>query len=161
MCNTACTLVLLLSSCGSSPIEDLVVDQVDLVEINHYHDELGRPVFDQIIFYDWSPRESRYQVRAFRMLKSSQQIPRRNWVDGGYDTIWHDGQTNDLLRRVHARQMRETWTQYDPELVEREYLAKDRRRDLTKLPVNGPSQLARTRPAAAPQVATRPDTTRR
>jgi hypothetical protein len=26
--------------------------------------------------------------------------------------------------------MRETWTQYDPELVEREYLPKERRREL-------------------------------
>jgi hypothetical protein len=37
------------------------------------------------------------------------------------------------LRQIYAKQFRETWTQYDPELTEREFLPKDKRRDLRKL----------------------------
>lgn len=109
------------------PSEDVARDEVDLVEVNHYYDDHARHVFDQIIFYDWSDAECRFQVRAWRLLKSPSQLPQRNWAGGGYDVIWHDGQ---LMRRVHARAMRETWTQYDPEMRERSHLPKDQRRRL-------------------------------
>jgi len=57
--------------------------------------------------------------------------------------MWHDG---EQLRNVHSRSIRETWTQYDPELVEREYLPKERRKELRALKVSR-SQFKR-RPAA-------------
>src|SRR4051812_580406 len=126
----ATMVVTLWAACGLNPSEDVVVDEVDLIEINHFHDEQGRPVFDQIIYYDWSSADSRYQVRAWRMLKTTAQIPRRNWRDGGYVAIWHDTQSGDVLRKVKAQSFRESFTQYDPELVEREFLAKEKRRDL-------------------------------
>ncbi len=44
--------------------------------------------------------------------------------------MWQDG---EIVRRVQADSVRETWTQYDPELLERGYLAKDRREELTKM----------------------------
>ena len=52
-----------------NPLEDLARDRVDLIEVNHFYDEQGRLVFDQIIFYDWSPMQCRYQVRDWRLLK--------------------------------------------------------------------------------------------
>lgn len=48
----------------------------------------------------------------------------------GYSATWHDG---ELLRVIEAASFRETWTQYDPELVERDYLPKERRRELVKV----------------------------
>lgn len=45
------------------PVEP-VEDCCDLVELNHFYDEAGRLVFDQIIFWEWSPAESRFHVRA-------------------------------------------------------------------------------------------------
>ena len=145
---TTATLALLLASVGSNPIEDVASDQVDLIEINHFHNEQGQHVFDQIIFYDWSPEHSRYQVRAFRMLKSPAQLPRRNWQQGGFDTVWHDSQNGDVLRKVHSQSARESWTQHDPELVEREFLAKEKRRDLRKVTTgNTTATLARQRAA--------------
>jgi hypothetical protein len=107
---------------------------VDLIEINHFYDDHGRLVFDQIIYYDWSPAESRYHVRAWRLLKQKAQIPHRNWEHGDYVAVWHDG---DLLRKVRAQSIRESWTQYDPELAEREFLPKEKRRELRKLTVQG------------------------
>jgi hypothetical protein len=113
------------------PQPDVATDEVDLIEINHFHDDQGRLVFDQVIFYDWSPVHSRYLVRAWRLLKTPAQVPRRDYGQQEFVTIWHDG---DVLRKVQAKVLRETWTQHDPELMAREYLPKERRRELQ--PVN-------------------------
>lgn len=113
---------------GICPREDIAVETVDLIEVNHFHDDQGRLVFDQCIFYDWSPLDGRYMVRAWRLVKHNSQLPRRDFANDGYVAIWQDA---DVVRKVRAESMRETWTQHDPELVEREYLPKERRRDLT------------------------------
>ena len=124
------TLAIVIATVGLQPVEDVVNDQVDLIEVNHFYDDQGRLVFDQVIFYDWSSIENRYQVRAWRLLKHNAQIPRRNWRSGEFESIWHDG---DVLRRVRTKVIRETWTQFDPEILEREYLPKEHRRELRKL----------------------------
>jgi hypothetical protein len=112
-----------------TPLEDVASDQVDLVEVNHFFDERGKQVFDQVIFYDWCPAMSRYQVCAWRLLKSQGQYPVKNWERGDWTCVWHEG---DVLHEVRSASFRETWTQYDPELVERDYLPKDKRRGLFK-----------------------------
>jgi hypothetical protein len=62
------------------PVTDAVLrDSVDLTEVNHFYDEHGRLVFDQIIFYDWSASDSRYNVRAWRLIKHPSQLPQRDW----------------------------------------------------------------------------------
>lgn len=121
------SLALLLGVIALQPSKEIASDQVDLVEVNHFHDEQGRLVFDQVIYYDWSPVQSRYLVRAWRLLKTPAQLPQQEPNQRGFVAIWHDG---DVLRRVHARVMRETWTQHDPELMAREYLPKEMRREL-------------------------------
>lgn len=131
-------LVLLLAAVGSSPIEDIPCDRVDLIEVNHFHDDQGRLVFDQVIFYEWSPTQGRHQVQAWRLLKSAAQKPRADFQTGEFVATWQDGET---LREVRASSARESWTQFDPELVEREFLAKEKRKDLAKirLPVKRPT----------------------
>jgi hypothetical protein len=124
---TTSALVFLLASLGHIGAELVVVDEVDLIEVNHFYDEQGRHVFDQTIFYDWCPVQCRYNVRAWRLLKNPSQRPHRDWQGGGYVAFWHDG---SLLRRVRGRAFRESWTQYDPELVERDFLPKEQRQDL-------------------------------
>lgn len=128
---TLSTLVV-AAAISLSPSSPAASDSVDLIEVNHFYDEHGRLVFDQVIFYDWCTSENRYQVRAWRLLKKPSQIPHRNLNTGEYLTTWHDG---DVLRRVRASSFRESWTQYDPELREREYLPKDRRGELYKMRV--------------------------
>lgn len=124
------TLLLALSAIvASTPRDEATVERVDLVELNHCFDEFGRPAIDQLIFYDWCTTQCRFQVRAWRMLKTPAQLPRPD-VAGGYMIRWQDGM---VLRQIYAKQFRETWTQYDPELTEREFLPKDKRRDLRKL----------------------------
>ncbi len=123
-------LTMCLATSGLPPDTNLLVNQVDLIEINHCYDENGQLVFDQLLFYDWSPEKGHYDVRDWRLLKSSVQVPRRNQETGGYVTVWRDG---NAMRKVHSKTIRETWTQYDPEIVEQEFLPKDQRRSLLKI----------------------------
>jgi hypothetical protein len=125
---------------ASIPFMDVVVDEVDLVEINHFYDGNGRHVFDQLIFYDWDERAGDHQIVAWRMGKTKSQRPIRDERDGLWKTIWHDTQKGDCLRRVNATHFRETRTQYDPELEARKKLPMECRRELTR-PNRKPSQL--------------------
>lgn len=123
------TLYLLLMLILPVSNNNVLEDDVDLVEYNHYHDSNMEHVFDQFIFYDWSNQKKRFQVRAWKLVKCDSQIPRRNgdqWL-----VRWHD---DGVLREVNAKFRRETWTQYDPELVERNHLPQDQRLDL-KAPI--------------------------
>ena len=135
---------------GITPQEDVARETVDLIEINHFYDEHGRLVFDQVIFYDWSQDDARYMVRAWRLVKNPAQLPQRDWKgSGGYLAVWQDG---ELLRHVRSQSIRETWTQYDPELVEREYLPKERRKELRPVKLTrtaAPKSPAPPRPAEA------------
>lgn len=102
----------------------IVSQRVDMIELNHFVDEDGREVFRQVIFYDWSRTHHRFHVRAWRLVKNESQIPQRRWNPDRYQCTWHD---DGLLRQVWAPQLRETWTQRDPERVNRALLPEDQR----------------------------------
>ena len=112
---------------GASPTTDgeRQAERVCLIEANHYYDENGVHLLDQVIFYEWDALQSRYQIRSWRLLKSPGQFPRP--CDEGYEAVWREGATQ---RRVTAPAFRETWTQHDPELMERRWLPRDERREL-------------------------------
>ncbi|QDT03370.1 hypothetical protein K227x_17520 [Rubripirellula lacrimiformis] len=107
---------------GSDPAA--VHQEVDLIELNHFVDGDGREVFRQVIFYDWSNQHHRFHVRAWRLIKNENQVPKRRWNPDCHQCTWHD---NGLLRQVSAPKMRETWTQQDPERVNRKLLPEDQR----------------------------------
>jgi|GEM_PF-1002149 hypothetical protein len=115
-----------------------VAEQVDLIELNHFHDAEGEHRFDQLIFYRWHPRTRTYHVHAWRLINpekrpspSPSMRPVARFGRSGYECCWHDG---DLLRHVWAPAMRETWTQYDPERVNTAHLPKELRSDLARAP---------------------------
>ena len=147
------TLSAIVVSLGIAPRGDIARETVDLMEINHFYDEHGRLVFDQVIFYDWSKDDARYMVRAWRLIKNPAQVPQRDWKEGGYVSVWQDG---ELLRQVRSQSFRETWTQYDPELVERDYLPKERRKELMAVKVNRTPRPATTREPATQTAAASP-----
>ena len=122
----ACGL-LLANVISLEPRETALEDRVDLVEVNHFHDESGKHVFDQLIFYDWCRRVCRHQVVAWRLIKGPSPLPRRDWERRDYACTWSD---SGVLRSVRAASLRETWTQYDPELAERDMLPLSQRREL-------------------------------
>lgn len=103
------------------PAEGVAIDRCERIELNHFYDGDAQPIFDQVIFWDQN-------VVAWRLWKSEAQTPRRDWRHGGYMTIWNDG---DRLRVVRAGSFSETWTQYDPELEDRESLPHHLRRHLS------------------------------
>lgn len=128
------TLVTLLL-CVIPPPPVALEDTADKVEVNHLYNEEGQLVFDQLIWYDWSPKDRRDQVRAWRLVKVPEILPRRQWGSNLHLSHWMDG---EILRKVYARSTTETWTQIgvdgDPELAEREYLPKEERKELSAPP---------------------------
>ncbi len=114
---------------GTPSDSGVVHQRVDLIELNHFIDDSGRHVFDQLIFYDWSAEHGRYHVRAWRLVKSPQQLPTRSWNPRCYRCVWHD---DGVLREVWAPIFRETWSQTDPERENRKVWSEDRRPDLRR-----------------------------
>ena len=136
------TLAFCMVATGLHPKTNVLSDKVDLIEINHCYDEKGQLVFDQLLFYDWSPTKCHYDVRDWRLLKNPIQVPRRNHEAGGFVAVWRDGQ---VMRKVHAETIRESWTQYDPEITEQQFLPKEQRRPFPKLTARRPSTPATPR----------------
>jgi hypothetical protein len=109
------------------PRDSIATDTVDVIELNHFFDEEGRPVFDQVIFWEWRQEQEAFHVLAWRLWKSPAQTPERDWQRGEFRTLWFDA---DQLRDVRATSYRETWTQFDPELEDRQQFPPNRRRGL-------------------------------
>ena len=110
----------------------LIYDSVDVIEINHCYGSDGEKRFTQTIFWEWKNfyPEGNYIVVDWRIVKDQPQPhPRKDYSKGGYTLIWNDQGT---WRRVRSVSMRETWTQYDPELDNRQIFPTARRRGLTK-----------------------------
>jgi hypothetical protein len=124
-----CLLLSLAPALSPTDEEVVVAERVDLIEVNHFYDHCGRLVLDQVIFYDWCDRDCRFQVRAWRLLKQAVQVPHERTAHGDFVTIWQDG---DVLRKVATPSFQESWTQHDPEQLERRLLPQTNRRELCK-----------------------------
>jgi hypothetical protein len=61
------------------------------------------------------------------MADKPSKLPYRS--RGKWIATWHE---DKKLRKIVANAYRETWTQYDPEVLERKILHKDKRTGLTK-----------------------------
>lgn len=132
------SLVQSADAANTVPRDAVQKDDVDLIEVNHFYDCEGRLVFNQIIYYDWSHDDARYQIRDWRLLKDHDQIPTRDWRNGGYRSEWVDFKQRNGLRSISAVSVRETWTLHDPELDERAILAQEKRKELTRIPAVQP-----------------------
>lgn len=126
----------ILFALATLPAPDPLIDRVDLIEINHVYDGAGKPIHTQAIFYAWRPHQGRHDVLAWRLLKTDDarqplpgQYPERDWRTGEWIMVFTEGH---YLREVRAAHFRETWTQYDPEVAERDNLPKQKRTGLTK-----------------------------
>ncbi len=112
---------------GDSNAGQVTRANVDLVELNHFLDDNGREVFRQVVFFDWCGEQRQFHVRAWRLVKQPSQLPRRVWEPSGYLVRWQD---KSVTREVWSKSMRETWTQEDPERVNRRILPENERRPL-------------------------------
>ena len=108
--------------------ESVNIDHVDGIEFNHYIDENGKKIIDQIIFWEWDYYLNTFVVVDWRQYKLRHPRPRRV-EHGEYLIEWMD---RDKYRRVYSRIYSETWTRYDPEVMNRKILPPIRRRLLSK-----------------------------
>ncbi len=109
-------------------------EQVDLIELNHFHDCLGRHIYDQVIFYAWSPEKHEYHVRAWCLVEDREiqnRRPERSYSDDRYHVRWHDRDQN-LSRHITSEHYRESWTQVDPERANKKLLDERDRVSLIK-----------------------------
>jgi hypothetical protein len=89
-------------------------EHVDMIELNHYFDNRGQHVFDQVIFWRIEESTRRYQVQAWRMCNSPEDYPTRN--ANGQASIRLGFDSSAL--KVRSKQFRESWTQVDPERMD-------------------------------------------
>ena len=92
----------------SDPPPVAVTEHVDLIEVNHYFDDGGKPVFDQLIFYNWDESARRYNVVAWRLLKNPNQLPIRNPKNGKYYSAWHDHRLCEKTNSLTCKNLKES-----------------------------------------------------
>ncbi len=133
MASECIVAVLVLFTSGSSGAKPLS-ERVDLIELNHCLDDLGRHTFDQVIFYKWSPDYRRYHVVAWCLVENDlSRLPTR--VAGTNDVVvnWYDRDAHSQ-RQVRSSLYRETWSQNDPERLNRKLLDEKYRTSLIRVP---------------------------
>ncbi len=109
-----------------------ISDTVDLIELNHLHDESGKHTIDQVIFYEWSPDYRRYDVISWRLIENDiSKLPVRLPGSRVYIVRWYDRDAR-IQREVRSRQYRETWTNSnaDPERMNKRVLDEKSRSSL-------------------------------
>jgi hypothetical protein len=106
---------------GSDGTGSIIREEVDLIEVNHFHDDLGRHVYDQVVFYSWSKAAGDYHVRSWCLLDDPSRWPRKNLKSGKYHVFWFD-RDQRLQREILAKHYLETWTQVDPERANKRLL---------------------------------------
>ncbi len=162
---TGWIVVFLLTALGEPPASSACTEEVDLIELNHFHDCLGRHVYDQVIFYEWSDELQRYHVRAWCLVEDREPVsrrPTRSYTDNRYYVRWHDRDQN-LNRRISSQHYRESWTQIDPERANKKLLDERLRTSLVKRTVERPKPtqepLETTEPTPDAEVAQQEETT--
>jgi len=94
----------------SNPTVD---ERVDMVELNHFHDSNGKFCFSQVIFWRWDHVEGNYHVGEWRMIEGVSINPRPDKCTVKWKE--HSG----IERLVIAKHFRESWTQIDPERMDK------------------------------------------
>jgi hypothetical protein len=128
------------SGVGNGFDDSTLHEQVDLIEFNHFHDDRGRRVYDQVIFYEWSTARGCYLVRSWCLVEKSDYLDRVPQLDFRTDlwTVRIYDNDKDIQRRITSKHCRETWTQTDPERRNRKVLNEKLRQSFVKIPRESP-----------------------
>jgi hypothetical protein len=115
--------ILLLALCGVRP-EVVLEDRFDIIELSHYYNDQGEPVFSQYLFRNWVPERGRFEIEAWRLVKDAPATVGESLL------IWDvkDG----VLRRIRGKQFLTTHLQYDAEMDERWSFPASMRRELSQ-----------------------------
>jgi hypothetical protein len=109
MSRTLAAMTILLASANWCPIR---TDTCDVIEVNRYYDDMGRLTFTQAIYWRMEG-DGHFRVEGWSMVKKPEHWPRR--TSRGYE-CWPKRHL-----RVIAPSVRYTWTQYDPEIFDRQF----------------------------------------
>ena len=147
--NLLLTMALVGIGCGlGRDLEGRVIEEsIDMIELNHFYDPAGRHIYDQVIFYHLAPETGKYRVRAWCLVEDRETLSRRpfrNPATGQVRVDWYDGE-HKVLRRLASPIYRESWTQVDPERMDKRFLDERLRLSL----VQGPQRIAAERQLAA------------
>lgn len=122
-------LIAWLTTVPDVPLSDHRLDEfVDIIELHHGYDFRGNLAFKQLIFYRWSRYHRRFQIVDTVVVQKDSMLPKKN-RNGFYCCRW---QADGAKRIVKSLTFRETKSQTDPEIREREYLPIHRREGLKK-----------------------------
>jgi len=135
------SLAFFACACGvGEGLRDRVIEEsIDLIELNHFYDPCGRHVYDQVIFYQLAPETGKYRVRAWCLIEDRETLSRRPMKDprtGRVRVEWYDSDQK-ILRRLESPMYRESWTQVDPERMDKRHLDERLRVSL----VQGPQRM--------------------
>ena len=101
-------------------IDDIAKSEhVDVIEHNSLYDDRANLILKQLIF--WDLRNGRYIARDWRLDRGQFNTRRAN---GMTRITWCD---SGKLRTVTTTRYFKSWTQFDPELVNRDVLPQDER----------------------------------
>ncbi len=128
-------LIPLILAVGNSPsVGNSLSQRVDLIELNHFFDDLGRHAYDQVIFYEWSPDYRRYHVVAWSLVEDNlERMPSHDHRRDIHIVRWYDRDAK-TRRSVWSELYRETWSQTDPERLNKSLMDEKYRVSLLRLP---------------------------
>lgn len=111
-----------------------ISERVDLIELNHHYDDLGRHNYDQVIFYEWCPEYKRFHVIAWCLVDEERtRLPKQSIRRGEWTVRWQERDPG-VEREVKSELFRETWSQIDPERANKELLQEKYRLSLAQVP---------------------------
>jgi hypothetical protein len=96
----------------------VLTDCVDLAEVNHFHGDDGKLVFTQLIFWDWCNTRKRYVVRQWQIVDDQSAYSAQR-IGGTWKVRYFDRE-HQMIRIVTAKFFRSTFTDIDPERVDRD-----------------------------------------
>lgn len=105
-------------------------ERVDLIELNHFYDDRGKPVFTQYIIYEWNDGHAEYHVRNF--LMEEKILFFKNHFAGLYTIILPETR---VQVKITSQNFKESWTQIDPERINKKKLDENLR---VKIPYTSP-----------------------
>jgi hypothetical protein len=112
------------------PYAGPVEDRVDVVEVNTvYCADNGTVVLEQIVLWASHPDTGDLRVVTWRWFRPPIEAPVYDHARGVWRLIWFDGL---ILRDVRGVTRKRSYTLYDPEVADREYLPKEQRRELSR-----------------------------
>lgn len=125
------TIILIMSLPSTN--DNIITDHVDLIEVNEYTIGEKKPL-KQLIFKNWSRQHKRYIIIDFRMVLSEDMLPVES--KGEYVSRWHE---LEYMMEVTSKYRCYTFTNKDPELIDRNITPEEDRMKIKAPPQNVPS----------------------